>query len=84
MIKANVLRILTMLIRAYQDETKSGEMLREKKNAMKRLERALLIANAHYCEKITLEEVTLWRRFYELQLFLPLFVSSPTSASVIM
>ena len=24
MIKANVLRILTMLIRAYQDETKSG------------------------------------------------------------
>ena len=42
MIKANVLRILTMLIRAYQDETKSGEMLREKKNAMKRLEQALL------------------------------------------
>ena len=27
MIKANVLRILTMLIRAYQDESKSGEML---------------------------------------------------------
>ena len=31
MIKANVLRILTMLIRAYQDKSKSGEMLREKK-----------------------------------------------------
>lgn len=57
MIKANVLRILTMLIRAYQDETKSGEMLREKKNAMKRLEQAFTYINAHYCEKITLEEV---------------------------
>lgn len=40
MIKANILRILTMLIRTYQDETKSGEMLKEKKNAMKRLEQA--------------------------------------------
>ena len=57
MIKANVLRILTMLIRAYQDETKSGEMLKEKKNAMKRLEQAFTYINAHYCEKITLEEV---------------------------
>ncbi len=56
MIKANVLRILTMLIRTYQDETKSGEML-EKKNAMKRLEQAFTYINAHYCEKITLEEV---------------------------
>ena len=55
MIKANVLRILTMLIRAYQDETKSGEMLKEKKNAMKRLEQAITYINDHYCEKITLE-----------------------------
>ena len=57
MIKANVLRILTMLIRAYQDETKSGEMLKEKKNAMKRLEQAFTYINDHYCEKITLEDV---------------------------
>lgn len=57
MIKANVLRILTMLIRTYQDETKSGEMLREKKNAMKRLEQAFSYINEHYCEKITLDEV---------------------------
>ena len=49
MIKANVLRILTMLIRAYQDESKSGEMLREKKNAMKRLEQAFDYIDAHYC-----------------------------------
>lgn len=57
MIKANVLRILTMLIRTYQDESKSGEMLREKKNAMKRLEQAFSYINDHYCEKITLEDV---------------------------
>lgn len=57
MIKANVLRILTMLIRAYQDKSKSGEMLREKKNAMKRLEQAFNYIDDHYCEKITLEEV---------------------------
>ncbi|MDC7289522.1 AraC family transcriptional regulator [Blautia schinkii] len=57
MIKANVLRILTMLIRTYQDETKSGEMLKEKKNAMKRLEEAFAYINAHHCEKLTLDEV---------------------------
>lgn len=57
MIKANVLRILTMLIRTYQDKTKSGEMLREKKNAMKRLEQAFSYIDEHYCEKITLDEV---------------------------
>lgn len=57
MIKANVLRILTILIRAYQDETKSSELLREKKNAMKRLEQAFAYINEHYCEKITLDEV---------------------------
>lgn len=57
MIKANVLRILTILIRAYQDESKSDEMLKEKKNAMKRLEQAFAYIDAHYCEKITLDEV---------------------------
>lgn len=57
MIKANILRILTMLIRTYQDESKSGEMLKEKKNAMKRLEQAVAYIDTHYSEKITLEEV---------------------------
>lgn len=57
MIKANILRILTMLIRTCQDETKSGEMLKEKKSAMKRLEEAFLYIDTHYCEKITLDEV---------------------------
>lgn len=57
MIKANILRILTILIRAYQDDSKSGEMLKEKKNAMKRLEQAFSYIDAHYSEKITLDEV---------------------------
>ncbi|MDO4275423.1 MAG: AraC family transcriptional regulator [Eubacteriales bacterium] len=57
MIKANILRILTMLIRTYQDESKSGEMLKEKKNAMKRLEQAFAYIDTHYCDKITLDEV---------------------------
>ena len=57
MIKANVLRIMTMLIRAYQDESKSDAMLKEKKNAMKRLEQAFTYIEEHYCNKLTLEEV---------------------------
>lgn len=57
MIKANVLQILTMLIRTYQDTSKSNEMLHEKKTAMKRLELAFDYINSHYCEKITLEDV---------------------------
>lgn len=57
MIKANILRILTMLIRTYQDESKSEEMLKEKKNAMKRLEQAISYIDSHYSEKITLDEV---------------------------
>lgn len=57
MIKADILRILTILIRTYQDENKSGEMLKEKKAAMKRLEKAFDYIDKHYCEKITLDEV---------------------------
>lgn len=58
MIKANVLRILTMLIRTYQNSSgKTDEMLKEKKNSMERLEQAVAYIGAHYCEKITLDEV---------------------------
>lgn len=57
MIKANVLQILTLLIRTYQDTSKSNETLHKKKAAMKRLELAFSYINSHYCEKITLEEV---------------------------
>lgn len=60
MVKADVFRILTLLIRYYQNDVKtalSGENLMEKKNAMKRLEEAFYYINSHYTERITLDEV---------------------------
>lgn len=57
MIKANVLRILTLLTRYSQDETKSGEELKQKKLEMKRLQDAFDYMARHYCERITLNEV---------------------------
>jgi YesN/AraC family two-component response regulator len=56
MIRADVLRILTLLIRCYQDDTKGQELLHEKKKAMKRLQEAFDYIDSHYAEKITLEE----------------------------
>ena len=43
--------------RVGHEETVNTEILKEKKNAMKRLEQAFTYINDHYCEKITLEEV---------------------------
>lgn len=60
MIKSQVLRILTLLIRNYQNHKTDHMMetkLLEKKKSMKRLEEAFYYINAHYTEKITLEEV---------------------------
>jgi YesN/AraC family two-component response regulator len=56
MIRADVLRILTLLTRCYQDDSKNTELLKEKKKAMKRLQGAFDYINSHYSEKITLEE----------------------------
>lgn len=58
MIKAQVLRILTLLIRHYQKdaEKKSNQRLTDKKKSMKRIEEALYYINSHFTEKITLEE----------------------------
>ena len=58
MIKAQVLRILTLLIRYYQkdEEKKSNLRLTDKKKSMKRIEEALYYINSHFTEKITLEE----------------------------
>lgn len=58
MIKAQVLRILTLLIRYYQkdEEKKSNLRLMDKKKSMKRIEEALYYINSHFTEKITLEE----------------------------
>lgn len=57
MIQADVLRILTHLIRHYQDESKSEELLLEKNSAMYRLSEAFQYIDEHYKEKLSLDEV---------------------------
>lgn len=62
LIMADILRILTFLIRYYQNDNdrirgKNVESLKDKKKAMKRLEKAFDYINHHYTEKITLREV---------------------------
>lgn len=60
LIIADILRILTFLIRYYQNESRAGEIredIDEKKSTMKRLEKAFAYINTHYTEKITLSEV---------------------------
>lgn len=60
LIIADLLRILTFLIRYYQKDEKTiskVENLAEKKKAMKRFEKALAYINSHYTQKITLNEV---------------------------
>ncbi|SCP99307.1 AraC family transcriptional regulator [Anaerobium acetethylicum] len=56
MIKSDVLKILTLLIRYSQDDTKPQELLNEKKNAMKRLQDAFEYISSNYKNKVTLEE----------------------------
>ncbi len=57
MVKADVLKILTLLIRHYQDEEKPDELLREKNVAMMRLNDAFQYIDERYKEKLSLEEV---------------------------
>lgn len=54
MIKADVLKILTLLIRYSQDSNKSGALLREKKAKVMRLSSVFDYINSHYMEKLTL------------------------------
>ena len=57
MVKADVLRILTLLIRHYQDGDKPDVLLREKNASMLRLSEAFRYIDGNYKEKITLDEV---------------------------
>lgn len=57
MIRAEVLKILTLLIRHYQDKSKSKELIPEKNTAMQRLGDAFKYIEEHYREKLSLEEV---------------------------
>lgn len=56
MIKANVLKLLTLLIRYSQDSTKSSALLQEKKDKVMRLSSVFDYINAHYTEKLTLDQ----------------------------
>ncbi len=59
MIKAQVLRVLTLLIRHYQKsgaDAKGNIRLSDKKKSMKRMEAAFYYINSHYAEKISLDE----------------------------
>jgi YesN/AraC family two-component response regulator len=60
LILADVLRILTFLIRYYENDgllMAKSETILEKRSNMKRLENALSYINEHYMEKITLKQV---------------------------
>lgn len=56
MIKADVLKILTLLIRHSQDSTKSAALLQEKKVKMMRLASVFDFINSHFTERITLSD----------------------------
>ena len=55
MIKADVLRILTMLVRHYHDDTRAQGQ-HDRRRALKRLQPALEYIDANYCGRITLRE----------------------------
>lgn len=57
MVKADVLKILTLLIRHSQDNTKSAALLQEKKLKMMRLASVFDFINGHFTEQITLADV---------------------------
>lgn len=58
MIKADILKILVLLMRHYEKEGAPPDIsLGEKKRSMMRLSQAIYFINAHYKEPLTLEEV---------------------------
>lgn len=60
MIKADTLKILTLLLRHYRDDestTAGGRKLDDKIKCMHRLEQAVYYINTHYAEKLMLEDV---------------------------
>ncbi len=58
MIKADIMRLLTLLIRHYEREGTAPDMsLNDKKRSMKRLEQAIYYINSHYMDAVSLEEV---------------------------
>lgn len=56
MIKADVLKLLTLLIRHSQDSAKSAALLQEKKLKIMRLSSVFDFINSHFTERVTLAE----------------------------
>lgn len=56
MIKADVLRILTMLVRHYHDDSRTSEVHTDRNKALMRLQGAFEYIDAGYCGKVTLKE----------------------------
>ena len=56
MIKADVLRILTLLIRHYHDESRAPGLTGQRKKALRRLQKAFEYIEENYCGKVTLKE----------------------------
>ena len=57
MIKADVLRVLTILIRHYlSGNERMGSLSEEKSKALRRLENAFHYIDTHYCGKVTLQD----------------------------
>lgn len=56
MIKADILKILTILVRHYERENQKIEFLAEKKEAVRRIGQAFAFIKRNYARKITLEE----------------------------
>lgn len=56
MIKADVLRILTLLIRHYNNEDRAPGPPSERNKALRRLQKAFDYIDGHYCGKVTLKE----------------------------
>jgi AraC-like DNA-binding protein len=57
MIKSDVLRMLTLLFRYYQNTDSQKESLLDKNNAMKRLQEVFIYMEHHYSDKILLEDM---------------------------
>ncbi len=55
MIKADVLRMLTMLIRHYNSDVRDPRRTTEKNKALRRLQRAFEYIDGNYCRKVTLK-----------------------------
>lgn len=58
MIKAKLLETMTYLVRYFQDNKKTVEVIKEKEKSLKRLEKVLNFINTNYTNQITLQDLS--------------------------